>query len=140
MKAEIIYKYALSHIDEMLDAKNIAREQPQIDSASTKDYRARTPGILTSIQNDIAMKLGLGYLEEVKNMEGEVELEDEICSTIVVYELCARLLLNEDASISNYFSSLASERLNSRLMDKYKTKAKQEKRIDKYSSTLRAGD
>jgi hypothetical protein len=124
----------------MLDAKNVAREQPQIDSASTKDYRARTPGILTSIQNDIAMKLGLGYLEEVKTMEGEVELEDEICSTIVVYELCARLLLNEDASISNYFSSLASERLNSRLMDKYKTKAKQEKRTDKYSSTLRVGD
>jgi hypothetical protein len=86
------------------------------------------------------MKLGLGYLEEVKTMEGEVELEDEICSTIVVYELCARLLLNEDASISNYFSSLASERLNSRLMDKYKTKAKQEKRTDKYSSTLRVGD
>lgn len=140
MKAEIIYKYALSHIDEMLDAKNVAREQPQIDSASTKDYRARTPGILTSIQNDIAMKLGLGYLEEVKTMEGEVELDDAICSTIVVYELCARLLLNEDASISNYFSSLASERLNSRLMDKYKTKAKQEKRTDKYSSTLRAGD
>lgn len=140
MKAEIIYKYALSHIDEMLDAKNVAREQPQIDSASTKDYRARTPGILTSIQNDIAMKLGLGYLEEVKTMEGEVELEDEICSTIVVYELCARLLLNEDASISNYFSSLASEKLNSRLMDKYKTKAKQEKRTDVYSSTLRVGD
>ena len=139
MKAEIIYKYALSHMDEMLDAKNVAKEKPQIDSASTKDYRARTPGILTSIQNDIAMKLGLGYLEEVKTMESEVELEDTICSTIVVYELCARLLLNEDASISNYLSSLAAEMRN-RTLDKFKPKAKQEKRKDVYSSTLRAGD
>lgn len=139
MKAEIIYKYALSHMDEMLDAKNVTKEKPQIDSASTKDYRARTPGILTSIQNDIAMYLGLGYLEEVKTMESEVELEDEICSTIVVYELCARLLLNEDASISNYFSSLAAEMRN-RTLDKYKTKAKQKKRTDVYSSTLRVGD
>jgi hypothetical protein len=124
----------------MLDAKNITKEIPQIDSASTKDYRARTPGILTSIQNDIAMKLGLGYLEEIKTMEGDVELEDEICSTIVVYELCARLLLTDDATLSNYFSALASEKMNSRIMDKYRTKAKQKKRVDKYSSTLRAGD
>ena len=50
MKAELIFKYALSHMDEMKDAQG--NEKPAIDSASTKDYRARTPGILTSIQND----------------------------------------------------------------------------------------
>lgn len=139
MKAELIYKYALSHMDEMKDAKGTTNEKPEIDSTSTKDYRARTPGILTSIQNDIAMELGLGYLEEIKTMNSEVELEDEICATIVVYELCARLLLTEDTALSNYFSSLAAESRNKSL-DKYKPKAKKKYITDAYGSKMRAGD
>lgn len=124
-------------MDEMKDAQG--NEKPAIDSASTKDYRARTPGILTSIQNDIAMELGLGYLEEIKTMNSEVELEDEICATIVVYELCARLLLTEDTALSNYFSSLAAESRNKSL-DKYKPKAAKKYVIDVYGSKMRAGD
>lgn len=139
MKAELIYRYALSHMDEMKDAKGTTNEKPEIDSTSTKDYRARTPGILTSIQNDIAMELGLGYLEEIKTMNNEVELEDEICSTIVVYELCARLLLTEDTALSNYFSSLATEKRNTSLA-KYKPKAAKRYVTDVYGSRMRVGD
>lgn len=139
MKAELIYKFALSHMDEMKDAKGTTNEKPEIDSTSTKDYRARTPGILTSIQNDIAMELGLGYLEEITTMNGEVDLEDEICATVVVYELCARLLLTEDPSLSNYFSSLATDSRNKSL-DKYKPKAKKKDIVDAYGSKMRVGD
>ena len=121
----------------MKDAQG--NEKPVIDSASTKDYRARTPGILTAIQNDIAMELGLGYLDEVTSMNSEVDLEDEICATIVVYELCARLLLTEDTALSNYFSSLASEKKNTSLA-KYRPKAKKKYIVDVYGSTMRAGD
>ena len=85
MKAELIYKFALSHIDEMKDAKLIKGEKPEMDNTSTKDYRARTPGILTSIQNDITMYLGMEYLDEITSMESDVELDDAICATIVVY-------------------------------------------------------
>lgn len=137
MKAELIFKYALSHMDEMKDAQG--NEKPAIDSASTKDYRARTPGILTSIQNDIAMELGLGYLDEITNMNGDVDLEDEICATVIVYELCARLLLTEDTALSNYFSSLAAEKRNTSLA-KYKPKATRKYVIDAYGSKMRAGD
>lgn len=139
MKAELIYKFALSHIDEMKDSKLIKGEKPEMDNTSTKDYRARTPGILTSIQNDITMKLGIGYLDEITTMESDVELDDAICATIVVYELCARLLLTEDTALSNYFSSLASSLMNSTL-EQFKTKAKQEVREDVYGSLCRAGD
>ena len=121
----------------MKDAQG--NEKPVIDSASTKDYRARTPGILTSIQNDIAMELGLGYLDEIKAMNGDVGLEDEICATVVVYELCARLLLTEDTALSNYFSSLATEKRNTSLA-KYKPKATRKYVTDVYGSKMRAGD
>ena len=139
MKAELIYNFALSHIDEMKDAKLIKGEKPEIDNTSTKDYRARTPGILTSIQNDITMYLGMEYLDEITSMESDVELDDAICATIVVYELCARLLLTEDTVLSNYFSSLASNLKNTTL-ERYRTKAKQEVREDVYGSLCEAGD
>lgn len=139
MKAELIYKFALSHIDEMKDAKLIKGEKPEMDNTSTKDYRARTPGILTSIQNDITMYLGIGYLDEITSMESDVELDDAICATIVVYELCARLLLTEDTVLSNYFSSLASNLKNTTL-ERYRAKAKQEVREDVYGSLREAGD
>ena len=139
MKAELIYKFALSHIDEMKDAKLIKGEKPETDNTSTKDYRARTPGILTSIQNDITMYLGIGYLDEITSMESDVELDDAICATIVVYELCARLLLTEDTVLSNYFSSLASNLKNTTL-ERYRAKAKQEVREDVYGSLCEAGD
>ena len=139
MKAELIYKFALSHIDEMKDAKLIKGEKPEMDNTSTKDYRARTPGILTSIQNDITMYLGIGYLDEITSLESDVELDDAICATIVVYELCARLLLTEDTVLSNYFSSLASNLKNTTL-ERYRAKAKQEVREDVYGSLCEAGD
>lgn len=139
MKAELIYKFALSHIDEMKDAKLIKAEKPEMDNTSTKDYRARTPGILTSIQNDITMYLGMEYLDEITSMESDVELDDAICATIVVYELCARLLLTEDTVLSNYFSSLASNLKNTTL-ERYRAKAKQEVREDVYGSLCEAGD
>lgn len=139
MKAELIYKFALSHIDEMKDAKLIKGEKPEMDNTSTKDYRARTPGILTSIQNDITMYLGMEYLDEITSMESDVELDDAICATIVVYELCARLLLTEDTVLSNYFSSLASNLKNTTL-ERYRIKAKQEVREDVYGSLCEAGD
>ena len=139
MKAELIYKFALSHIDEMKDAKLIKGEKPEMDNTSTKDYRARTPGILTSIQNDITMYLGMEYLDEITSMESDVELDDAICARIVVYELCARLLLTEDTVLSNYFSSLASNLKNTTL-ERYRTKAKQEVREDVYGSLCEAGD
>lgn len=139
MKAELIYKFALSHIDEMRDAKLIKGEKPEMDNTSTKDYRARTPGILTSIQNDITMYLGMEYLDEITSMESDVELDDAICATIVVYELCARLLLTEDTVLSNYFSSLASNLKNTTL-ERYRAKAKQEVREDVYGSLCEAGD
>ena len=139
MKAELIYKFALSHIDEMKDAKLIKGEKPENDNTSTKDYRAKTPGILTSIQIDITMYLGMEYLDEITSMESDVELDDAICATIVVYELCARLLLTEDTVLSNYFSSLASNLKNTTL-ERYRTKAKQEVREDVYGSLCEAGD
>ena len=41
MKAELIYKYALSHMDEMKDAKGTTNEKPEIDSTSTKRLQSQ---------------------------------------------------------------------------------------------------
>ena len=83
--------------------------------------------------------MSMSYLDEITTMESEVELDDAICATIVVYELCARLLLTEDTALSNYFSSLASSLMNNTL-EQFRAKAKQEAREDVYGSLCRAGD
>ena len=139
MKAQTIYNFTMALMDEMLDTGGV-------DVNSTKDYLARTPGILTILQTEciIALKeLGakVETLDAIKKMTDDVDLDDDICMGVLPYGLAARLLGQEDASLSNYFSSL----YNSKLGDAVKTTsskyiAKQEVREDVYSSTMREGD
>ena len=126
-------------MDEMLDNGNV-------DVNSTKDYLARTPGILTILQTEciIALKrIGakVETLDAIRTMTDDVDLDDDICTGVLPYGLAARLLGQEDASLSNYFSSLYDEKLGTAVPTaSSKYIAKQEQRPDVYSSLLRAGD
>jgi hypothetical protein len=126
-------------MDEMLDSG-------AVDMNSTKDYLARTPGILTILQTECTIYLKqagakVDTLDAIKNMTQDVELDDDICMGVLPYGLAARLLGQEDASLSNYFSSLYDEKLGSAVLTaSSKYIAKQEQRPDVYSSLLRAGD
>jgi hypothetical protein len=113
-----------------------------VDVNSTKDYLARTPGILTILQTEIIMELKrigakVNSLDEVKAMATDIDLEDDICFGIIPYGLAARLLAQEDTTLSNYFSSLYDNAFN-RYLEDYKQLAKQIDREDVYNSTMKA--
>ena len=130
MKAESIYGIAMSLMDERKD-------NGEIDTGSTKDYYARTPAILTALENEIAIRIGIGALDEVKSMN--IELEDIICTAIMPYGLAGRLLAQEDGNLSNYFNSLYEEYIN-KFLGKYIKKSKQVRRTDVYNINTRVGE
>ena len=137
MKAQIIYDIAMSLMDER-------KNDGSVDVNSTKDYLARSTGILTVLQTEITMELknvgaDVDSLDEIKNMTTDIDLDDDICLGIIPYGLAARLLAQEDTALSNYFGSLYDNRFN-RYLDSYKTKAKQEERKDYYNSNMEVGD
>lgn len=137
MKAQTIYDITMSLMDER-------KNDGSVDVNSTKDYLARSPGILTVLQTEIVMELKrvgakISSLSEIKKMSSEIDLDDDICFGIITYGLASRLLAQEDANLSNYFSSLYENALNRYLSD-YNEKAKQEDREDVYGSTMRVGD
>lgn len=137
MKAQIIYDITMSLMDER-------KNDGSVDVNSTKDYLARSPGILTVLQTEIILELrrigmDISESEEIKQMNADIDLEDDICLGIIPYGLGARLLAQEDSALSNYFNSLYEDRLN-RFLSMYKDKAEQEDREDVYHSNMRAGD
>lgn len=136
MRAQTIYDITMSLMDERKNDGNV-------DVNSTKDYLARSPGILTILQTEIVMELKrvgakISSLDEVKKMTTDIDLEDDICFGIIPYGLAARLLAQEDTTLSNYFSSLYDNAFN-RYLSEYKQLAKQEDREDVYGSLMRVG-
>lgn len=136
MKAQTIYDITMSLMDERKNDGNV-------DVNSTKDYLARTPGILTILQTEIVMELKrvgakINSLDEVKKMTTDIDLEDDICFGIIPYGLAARLLAQEDTTLSNYFSSLYDISF-ARYLSQYRQLAKQEDREDAYDSLMRVG-
>lgn len=139
MRAQTIYDITMALMDEMLDSG-------AVDVNSTKDYLARTPGILTILQTEVIIQqknLGANVetLDAITKMTDEVDLDDDICMGVLPYGLAARLLGQEDASLSNYFSSLYNQKLyeGAKTSDS-KYIAKQIDREDVYGSLMRVGD
>ena len=139
-----IYDITMALMDEMKDS-NI-NTTPVTDYASTKDYTARTPGILTILQTEVIMELkkvgaDVDTLERLTTMNDEVQLEDDICMGVLPYGLAARLLGQEDTALSNYFSSLYRDGLyNATKTSEDKYIAEQIDREDVYNSTMEVGE
>lgn len=144
MIAQTIYDLAMDLMDEKKDLQQLT-DTPVSDYDSTKDYQARTPGILTILQTQIVMYLksrgvDIDSLEKIETLQDNVELDDDICSGVLPYGLAARLLGQEDSVtskewMSSYFSNLAVAAESS----SDKMKGKQVTRENIYG-LFRAGD
>lgn len=136
MKAQTIYDITMSLMDERKNDGNV-------DVNSTKDYLARAPGVLTVLQTEIVMELKrvgakVGSLDEIKNMNADIDLKDDICFGIMPYGLASRLLAQEDTTLSNYFSSLYDSSF-ARYLTQFKQLAKQIDREDVYGADMKVG-
>lgn len=110
MTCKEIYDITMALMDEMIDNQTIEQE-PNPDYPSTKDYQARTPGILTILQTQVVMYfksrgIDIDTLPRLITMDDNVDLEDDICMGVLPYGLAARLLGQEDTAMSSYFSQL----------------------------------
>ena len=143
MKVQDIYDITMALMDEM-------KNDGGVDYNSTKDYTARTPGILTILQAEIIIELkkagaDVETLDQLpkspKGMDSDVDLDDDICMGVLPYGLAARLLGQEGSTLSDYFSSLYSNRLYDAVQTSdSKAKAKQIDREDVYDSTFTVVD
>jgi len=144
MTCHEIYDITMALMDEMIDNTTI-EQVPDADYPSTKDYQARTPGILTILQTQIVMYfktrgIDIDTLDRLETMEDNVELDDDICMGVLPYGLAARLLGQEDTQMSSYFSQLYNQGLaDAAESSSDKMKGKQVTRENIYG-LFRAGD
>lgn len=103
MKAIDVFKTTMAMIDEMLDTG-------ELDADSTAEYKARTPYILTALQNEI-----IGVENRFRKYEDHirpvpitdldnnyVQVEDIQANTLLVYGLAAKLLADENKTLANF--------------------------------------
>ena len=144
MTVKEIYDITMALMDEMLDNAQVS-DEPKTDYSSTKDYQARTPGILSILQTQIVMELkamgaDVDSLDVLETMDSEVDLDDDICVGVLPYGLASRLLGQEDTKMSSYFSQLYNQGVQ-KAKDSYEDKyiAQQIKRENVYG-LFRAGN
>ena len=110
MTCKEIYDLTMAMMDEMIDNTSLEQE-PKADYPSTRDYQARTPGILTTLATEVTRYLkssgvDIDYQDDFHVMADNVDFDEGICRDILVYGLAARLLGQEDASMSSLFNNL----------------------------------
>lgn len=137
MKAQTIYDITMAIMDEM-------KNDGKVDVNTTKDYLARSPGILTTLQTDIILEfkrqgIKAASLDIIKTMENDVDLDDDICVGILTYGLAGKLLAQEDTTLSNYFNSLFENKTN-KYISSYREPVSMSQREDEYNSNMRVGD
>ena len=144
MTVKQIYDNTMALMDEMKDNSTL-NQVPEVDYPQNKDYQARTPGILTTLQNEIVMffkgrGIDIDTLDQLQTMDDEVDLDDLICTAVLPYGLAARLLGQEDRDLSSYFSNLYMSGLSSAVeASDDKPKGKQYSGENIYG-LMRAGD
>ena len=131
-------------MDEMIDNTTLEQE-PNADYPSTRDYQARTPGILTTLATEVtrylrARGVDIDYQENFHVMADDVDFDEGICRDILVYGLAARLLGQEDERMASLFNNLYMNGL-ARAVDSMDDKPKGKQYSgDNIYGLMRAGD
>ena len=134
MKAIDVFTETMAMIDEMTDTG-------ELDTTSVADYKARTPYILTSLQNEI---IGVEnryrkYNEYIRpvpitDLENQdVQVDDIQANTLLVYGLAAKLMADENKPLANFMQQEYERLSGIFLKPKPKTPLKRE---DVYDVTL----
>ena len=89
-----IFNLAIDLIDERLASG-------AINATNTTVYKARTPGLLTSWQNEIATSLNIAIPTPITTLTQEITIGDRISGQ---YYLASQFLLVDDPDRANFFN------------------------------------
>lgn len=133
MLVEDIFTATMAMIDEMSD-------NGTLDPTTTAEYRAKTPAILTMLQNEIIgienrYRKFVEYVYPVPIMEFEqsVQVDDIKANTLLTNGLAAHLMIHENTTLANFFQQRYEEMKNRFLKP---TPVSSEKIEDKYDASL----
>lgn len=134
MKAIEVFTQTMAMIDEMTDSG-------ELDTVSVADYKARTPYILTSLQNEIIgvenrYRKYSSYIRPVPITDldnQDVQVDDIQANTLLVYGLAAKLMADENKPLANFMQQ-EYERLSGIFLKPKPVTP--EKREDVYGATL----
>ena len=109
-----VFFLTMSLIDELSDRTGLA------DSSETRDYRQRTPGIVTILIGELYHYSDTREIKEpgkrplcppVSSLEDELGLDDFLCRSVLPYGLAARLLLDENPPAAAFYEREYTEML-----------------------------
>ncbi len=109
MTVEDIFRMTMAMIDEMTATG-------EFDETSVAEYRAKTPSILTMLQNEIIgvenrykPPTEIVFPVPIEQMEQPLQVSDIKAATLLTNGLAAQLMLHEDSSLANYFNQRYEE-------------------------------
>ena len=109
MTAEDIFKMTMAMIDEMTTSG-------ELDETSVAEYRAKTPYILTMLQNEIIgienryrKESDIIYPVPIESLEQNVQISDIKANAMLTNGLAAQLMLHEDTNLASYFNQRYEE-------------------------------
>lgn len=133
MKAEDIFKITMAMIDEMTDTGSL-------DETSVANYKAKTPYILTMLQNEIIgvenryrKKKDYVFPVAITSLKQNVQVDTIKAMTLLTNGLAAQLMLSEDTTMASYFNQRYEEQ---RAIFLKHAPSSREKIEDKYDSGL----
>lgn len=109
MTAEDIFKITMAMIDEMTTTG-------ELDESTVAEYRAKTPYILTMLQNEI-IGIENRYRKDdelvfpvpIEDLEQNVQISDIKANAMLTNGLAAQLMLHEDTNLASYFNQRYEE-------------------------------
>ncbi len=133
MTVEDIFVQTMAMIDEMLSSG-------QLDETAIAEYKAKTPHILTTLQNEI-IGIENRYRKEseyiypvpIETLDQPVQIDDIKANTLLTYGLAAHLMIHEDKSLASFFQQRYEEMKGMYLKP---SPNKPEKREDVYDASL----
>lgn len=133
MLVEDIFKITMAMIDEMTSTG-------ELDETSVAEYRAKTPSILTMLQNELIgienryrNKKDYVFPVAITSLDQTVQVDVIKANTLLTNGLAANLMLHEDKTLANFFEQRYEE------MKAIFLKASPKEpisRTDKYDSSL----
>lgn len=109
MTVEDVFNMTMAMIDEMTSTG-------EFDETSVAEYKAKTPYILTVLQNEI---IGIEnrykppteviYPVPIEMMEQPLQVSDIKAATLLTNGLAAHIMLHEDTALANYFNQRYEE-------------------------------